>query len=124
MPGLGIDVAALVGDIGTTAVVIRTYLTSAINVFGEATALFDDSDAQLVIHPASVRQKLALPEGDRTRDTIAWYSTAPIAGAGTTRPAEIQYPATTGPWYQVQDVADFGEGGGIYFGTATRIEGS
>lgn len=116
-----IDVGTLVGDIPTTSVTIRTYGTSTVNDYGETTATPTDTVRSMVVHPASTKLLLRLPDSDRARETIAVYDTAAVLTVGSSRPARIQYQSQ---WYEVIDSENYAELGGIYIALAQLIEGS
>ena len=122
MPGL-MDVSALVGDIPTVTVTVRTFAASAIDGFGQATrGATTDVARQCVVHPATPRQLERLPEADRVRSVLAVYSTEPILTVGAVAPARIEYPVSSGRWHEWTELSDYGELGGIYFGLAALIE--
>lgn len=116
-----IDVSALVGDIPTSAVTLRTYGATTIDGYGETSATPTEVAMLAVVHPATPEQRTNLPEAYDRSSAIAVYTTTAIAGDGTRRPAEIEYPAGSGEWYLVHEIEDYGILGGIYLHLATWI---
>lgn len=114
-----IDVSALVGDIPTTPITIRTWGTPTVNDFGEPVH-GDPTEVErdCVVHPSGRRelQRLGL---DFARETISVYDTAAIVGIGATRPAEIDYAGRT---YEVVRVGDYLELGGICLVHAALVD--
>jgi hypothetical protein len=112
-----IDVRALIGDIPTTSITLRTFGAPTINAFGESTSTSADTTITAVVHPADRRARERLPDADRARELIAVYVLDVDAfDAVRSTPAPwIVYETRT---YEVVDVQDYVTMGGVLIATA------
>lgn len=114
-----IDVRALIGDIPTTDVTLRTFAAPSIDMFGESsTSVAAEVTVTAVVHPTGRRDLERLPEADRQRELISVYV---LDGWSSSRPAEIDYQGAT---YEVIRAGDYATLGGIYLITAALVEES
>lgn len=114
-----IDVAALVGDIPTTAIMVRTFAAPTINAYGEPVAESTDADAIAVVHPADRRTRERLPSVDRPRELISIYLTTAIDTVRTAQAPRVLY---AGRWYEIVEIQDYLALGGIVIATGALID--
>lgn len=112
-----IDVRALIGDIPTTSITLRSFGAPTIDAFGEVSSTPADTTITAVVHPADRRARERLPDADRAREMIAVY-VLDVDAFDTVR-------ATPAPWivyatrtYEVVDVQDYVAMGGVLIATA------
>lgn len=68
-----IDVRALIGDIPTTTITLRSPTAPTINAFGEPETTYTETTITAVVHPTNKRSRMRGPEADYTRETISIY---------------------------------------------------
>lgn len=115
-----IDVAALVGDIETSTITVRRAGTTTVNDFGVASTTTTETEREAVVHPATRRQREQLPSDSRNRATIAIYTIDGALSPGTAVSGD--HVLYAGRWYQVADLGDYGDLGGIYLSLAMLID--
>lgn len=111
-----IDVSALVGDIPTTTVTLRTYGAATVNAYGEMVTTPSTTSVTAVVHPSGRQTLERFPEIDRQREMISVYVLDAISSS---RPAEVDYQGQT---YEIVELGDYGTLGGIYLIHAARID--
>ncbi len=115
-----IDVSALIGDIPTVSVTLRTFGASSVDALGEATdGAATDAAVEVVAHPMTGRALERMPEADRTREPLALYSLQELPIAGSTRPAQVLYQSR---WYEIVRVEDYLALGGMWMAEARLVE--
>ena len=117
MPDL--DVSALVGDIPTEAVTIRTPGAPITDAFGQVSAVYADVVRQCVVHPSGRRTVQQLASVAKGRQLISVYSTAAFQDVGDRGPARVVYQGRT---YEIVDLGDYATLGGIYLAHAALID--
>lgn len=114
-----IDVEALIGDIPTTTITLRTYTAHGVDSFGEVTRTATDASVEAVVHPLSSRRALERLGLDLTRETIAVYTrTTPMPVT-----SRVQH---AGRWYEVVSFADYRSSGvgNVYMAHAQLLDAS
>lgn len=111
-----IDVSALVGDIPTTSITVRTFGAPTINAFGESAAASTDTPTTAVVHPLK-RRRDRQPSTDHAREQIAIYVTAADA-LDTVRATPAPWVEYAGRWYEVTEIEDYAELGGLVIAVA------
>lgn len=115
-----IDVSALVGDIATETITVRSWAAPSVDAFGQpARATATDVELEAVVHPATPDQLERLPEIDRVRSVQAIYTTTPLVTVATGYGSRVQYADR---WYELTEQGDYGYLGGIYLILAARLE--
>lgn len=122
MSALPLDMADLVWEYriagGLTVEVPGAQTISSMGEVVDAAATETTYDP-IAVHPADKRMLERVPEADRTRETIAVYTTTALRTAGSARPHVVQYQ---GDRYEVVSVEDYGTAGGVYLALSQRIE--
>ena len=116
-----IDVSALIGDIPTTTITVRTSGAPTINRFGEVSSSTSDTSVTAVVHPADKRTRERLTARDAARESIAIYLVTADA-VDTVRTAVAPRVQYQGRWYEVVGVADYTALGGVCMAVADLID--
>lgn len=113
-----IDVRALIGDIPTTTITLRTFGAVSRNAFGETESASTDTEITAVVHPADRRARERLPEADRVREMISIY-VLDVDAFDTVRAAPAPWVVYAGRTYEIVDVQDYVELGGVLIATGS-----
>lgn len=114
-----IEVSALVGDIPSTTITLRTFGAATLNVYGETVRTPTDASVEAVVHPLSSRRTLERLGLDFTRETISVYTT------NTPMPVTSRV-LHAGRWYEVVSFADYVSSGvgDMYMAHAQLLDAS
>lgn len=112
-----IDVRALVGDIPTTTITLRTAGAPTINDFGETVSAFVDTSVRAVVHPTDKRSRMRGPEADYARESISVY-VLDVDAFDAVRATPAPWIVYQGRTYEVAAVADYVALGGMLMAEA------
>ncbi len=112
-----IDVRALIGDIPTTTITLRSFGAATADAFGETLSSSADTTITAVVHPTNKRSRMRGPEADYARETITIY-VLDVDAFDTVRATPAPDVVYQGRVYSVAAVEDYAALGGVLMAEA------